>query len=77
MPDTAAASYPFTDPVTGGKVTVHFGDTAGVEHPNCDYRAEVVPDLDAFFCRHCGRNGRISGVWFLELLDQHPTGATP
>lgn len=61
--------YPFTDPVSGRECIVHFGDAPGVEHPDCIYRAEVSPDLDAFFCFECSFNGRISGAWFMDLLE--------
>lgn len=67
MPD----AHPFIDPITRREVSVHFGDAPGVEHPGCVYRAEVMPELDAFFCRYCQWNGRISGAWFMDLLTVH------
>jgi hypothetical protein len=64
--------YPFTDLVSHREVTLHMGVEPGVEHPDCIYRAEVSPELDCFFCTHCGWNGRISGAWFMDLLMAHP-----
>lgn len=66
--------HPFIDPVSGEQVILHMDpDAPGVEHGACPYRAEVFPELDAFFCRHCTWNGRISGVWFVELLTRGST----
>lgn len=70
----ANEAHPFVNLVTLEKVTLHFGDAPGVEHPDCAYRAEVVPDLDAYHCRHCGRGGRISGAWFMDLLTARNDG---
>jgi len=67
---SAATAHPFTDPVSGQEVVLHFGDAPGVEHPGCGFRAEVSPELDAFYCTHCRRSGRISGAWFMDLLRQ-------
>ena len=63
-------AHPFTDPISGRECVVHLGDgdDVGIEHPDCEYRAEVTPELDCFFCRHCKHNGRISGAWFVDLL---------
>lgn len=49
-------------------VTLHTDEPVGVSHPDCDQRADVFPQLDAFFCTKCQWNGRISGAWFLDLL---------
>ena len=62
--------YPFIDPVSGRECAAHFGDAPGVEHPGCEYRGEVYPDLDAFCCYECGWNGRLNGAWFLDLLEE-------
>lgn len=62
--------HQFVDHAHDVTVTVHFGDAPGVEHPGCAYRAEVFPELDAFFCRGCRWNGRISGEWFMQLLTE-------
>jgi hypothetical protein len=64
----ADLAEPFIDPVRGLPCVAHFGAAPGVEHPDCAARAEVFPDLDAFWCRWCGYNGRINGAWFWELL---------
>jgi len=68
-------AYPFTDRGDPTEVTLYMDEAPGVEHPGCIYRAEVIPELDCFYCRHCGRNGRISGAWFTDLLmaSQAPT----
>jgi hypothetical protein len=68
-------AYAFVDVVSGRPVILHVGDEVGVEHPGCAYRAEVVPELDAFFCRECAWNGRISGAWFMKLLMAGENGA--
>lgn len=65
-------TFPFIDPVSGKPCAVHLGDASGIEHPGCKFRAQVSPELDAFFCRECGFSGRISGAWFIELLRAHP-----
>lgn len=63
------SAHPFVDPVRGREVTLHIGDTPGVEHPDCDVRADVSPQLDCFYCPACGWNGRISGAWFIDLVN--------
>jgi hypothetical protein len=79
MVDTAAAggavtsAYPFTDPVSGRGCVVHFGVAPGIEHPDCTFRAQVSPELDAFYCTHCRWKGRISGAWFMDLLTEWET----
>lgn len=40
----------------------------GVEHPGCDALADLVLDLDAFWCPLCRRNGRISGAWAADMI---------
>ena len=63
-------TFPFTDPVDGALCAVHFGDAPGIEHPGCTYRAQVSPELDAYWCTYCYRSGRISGDWFVMLLQE-------
>ena len=63
------SGYSFVDQVSRKRVTAHFGDNPGIEHPGCQYRAEACPEYDAFFCRHCGMNGRMSGAWFMDMLN--------
>lgn len=59
-------------PETGNRrLVLHFGDTPGVEHPDCDYRGQVSPELDCWFCSHCCAQGRMSGAWFMDLLNRH------
>jgi hypothetical protein len=44
----------------------------GVEHPGADgpciVLADIALDLDAFYCRLCQWNGRISGAWATDLI---------
>lgn len=69
----------FVDPVTGGQVelVVRRGaplwTAAAVVHPGCTEEADVALDLDAFFCRECGRNGRVSGAWIVALWTSVPS----
>lgn len=62
------SGHAFIDPISDRECVLHIGDEAGIEHPGCQFRAEVYPALDAFFCRECQWNGRISGAWFMDLL---------
>lgn len=69
------ADHPFVDPISDrpvvlviGETNALFDGTTGVRHPGCDRLADVSPDLDAFFCSACHRNGRISGAWVVDLL---------
>lgn len=77
--------YPFRDVVNTcpdpfRQVTLIVqSDTVGVEHQRLDDLSNVVPcddladvsfALDAFFCRTCGRNGRISGAWALDRAEE-------
>lgn len=64
-------SYVFTDPVSGQQCALHLVPV-GVEHPGCDKRASVTPDLDSFYCTACGWNGRISGAWVMTLVNATP-----
>jgi hypothetical protein len=65
---TGGTRHPFIDPIAYQRVTLCLDDPIGVEHPGCDSRADVTAELDCFYCTDCGRNGRISGAWFAELL---------
>lgn len=65
------SSHPFIDPVSHQPVVLHVSTditACGVEHPDCDQLADVSPNLDAFYCRCCRWNGRISGAWFADLF---------
>jgi hypothetical protein len=49
----------------------------GVEHHvlgdrglHCPEWADVTPELDAWFCSHCLRTGRISGAWVRDCIDR-------
>jgi hypothetical protein len=67
--------HTFTDPISCKDVVLcvdepgDFDAPDGVEHPGCEERAVVSPDLDCFYCRSCGWNGRISGAWFMDMLE--------
>jgi hypothetical protein len=75
----AVAEFPFTDPVTGrecvlcippgGRVYPLPGQPkTGVRHPGCDHLADLSVSLDAFWCRACLWNGRVSGAWAIEMI---------
>ncbi len=68
--------HPFTDPVSGRECTLITapGSLSRVKHPGCPALADVSPELDAFYCRSCGWNGRVSGAWALDMAqrDQRP-----
>lgn len=40
----------------------------GVYHPGCGELADLVVELDAFYCPACGYNGRISGAWAVACM---------
>ena len=67
--------WPFIDPIRQVGVTLvvdrtkRLFDALTVEHPGCDVPADVSADLDAFYCRTCHWNGRIDGMWAIELWD--------
>jgi hypothetical protein len=62
------AAHAFTDPVSRQPCTLHVqAGWMGVEHPSCDHLADVALSIDAFFCRVCTHNGRISGSWASDL----------
>lgn len=70
---TAQRRRPFTDPVRGDECMLHVEpmqpafDGIWVEHPGCEELADVSIDLDAFYCAACGRSGRVSGAWALDV----------
>lgn len=80
----SAASHAFVDPISGDELQLVIGTAEsrpydgshGVRHPGCERLADVSPELDAFLCSACGRSGRISGAWFMDLwtavLDGEP-----
>ena len=54
----------------GGSVYPRPGEPrAGVAHPGCPELADLAIELDAFYCRLCRWNGRVSGAWCLDLID--------
>lgn len=67
--DKPRRSHEFIDRVTGKACTLHVAEGwIGVEHPGCDHPADVALSIDAFFCRVCTHNGRISGAWAADKL---------
>jgi len=53
----------------GGKVCPGPGQPkTGVQHPGCLRIADLAVDMDAFYCPVCGRNGRISGAWAVDVI---------
>lgn len=58
---------PFTEPVSGRECElVSDGKDRGVRHESCPDLAEIVLELDAFYCTKCHMNGRISGAWVVS-----------
>lgn len=72
-------NYPFTDPSSGAECVLVIDATAagehGVEHPGCSTLADVVPQLDAWYCPDHDHQGRISGAWATERWQQDTAGA--
>lgn len=66
---TPPPMYDFTDPITNHTCTLIL-QPLGVRHGNCPQLADVSPELDAFYCRTCQWNGRISGAWIIDLLER-------
>lgn len=60
----------FTDPTTGAECTLVIDETAagehGVEHPGCTTLADVVVQLDAWWCSDGDHHGRVDGAWATE-----------
>lgn len=80
-PVRAEVREPFRDPIAdgwcelvvppGGKVYPEASEPKiGVAHPRCNALADLAIELDAFFCAACHRNGRISGAWCLEVIEE-------
>ena len=76
MSTTAA----FVDPIsrktcrlvvpTDGRVYPNRGEPKiGIEHNNCPELADLSIELDAFYCRACQWNGRISGAWAVDVIE--------
>lgn len=69
------ASAAFTDLVTGREcvLVLHPGRLPQVRHPGCIFPADVAVGLDAFYCRSCRWNGRVSGAWVRDMtMGSHP-----
>jgi hypothetical protein len=75
----AEARHAFTDPIggdecelvipPGGAVYPGPGQAAiGVAHPGCDGVGDLAVELDAWQCRGCGRIGRVSGAWCVDMI---------
>lgn len=61
----------FIEPVNGGacSLIVKPGKRPVVRHPNCRSMADVIIELDAFYCMKCHFGGRISGAWAAECAE--------
>jgi crossover junction endodeoxyribonuclease RusA len=75
-----AAGHSFVDPISGQTLSLVIDPGldpvgVGIAHATCPMLADVVVHLDAFYCAHCGRNGRISGAWVADLIEQAQTAA--
>lgn len=44
------------------------GNCKGVSHPGCPVLADLVIELDAFFCPACKMNGRVTGAWAADVI---------
>lgn len=65
----------FLDPVNDGAectlvIPLTSAKRAAVAHPHCTKLADLSADLDAFFCRSCHQNGRISGAWATDMIER-------
>ncbi len=72
QPDDGSIEYRFVDGLSGQTKTLVFGSdrtTTGVRHDGCEHLAEVFPDLDSASCAACHWQARISGAWFMDLLE--------
>lgn len=82
--------YFFDDPISGqscllvipagGEVFPQDGEPKiGVLHPRCATTADLAVELDAFWCPACHWNGRISGQWAVDMIEQAlaPAPASP
>lgn len=84
---TEPVRHPFTDPITGaGCVLVIpaggriFRDSMGspqigIEHPGCPDLADLSVELDAFYCPACRWNGRVSGAWAVDQIEEALNGS--
>lgn len=77
------SAHNFTDAIDGASCVLII-DTecgwweggVGITHPGCDRPADVMPDLDAFYCPACRRNGRVSGAWVMDCWDADDAAVT-
>lgn len=67
MRHVASQPMTFRDPITGLMCELVAVPEVGVKHPRCAKLADLCAELDAFYCPHCGMNGRISGAWAMQL----------
>ena len=70
-----AAVTGFAEMLDGRVKTLHPRIHAGVlaDRRNPDHRAQLADlaiELDAFFCPACHRNGRVSGAWCLDVIEE-------
>jgi hypothetical protein len=72
---TVTAEDEFTDPTTGQTHVITDDPNGpriplGVQHPECDKLADIYPDINGFWCRHCGHVGQINGDWITSLVPE-------
>ena len=46
----------------------------GVAHPDCDTLADLSIELDCFYCQACQWNGRVSGAWCVDMIEESANG---
>ena len=74
-----ARELPFIDPISGKRcfLVIPAGGHCypaigqpkiGIRHPRCVILADLAAELDAFWCRNCHWNGRISGQWAMDKI---------
>ena len=74
------ARHAFTDPIggdecelvvpAGGAVYPAPGQAKiGIGHRGCPGVADLAVELDAWQCRACGRIGRVSGAWCVDVIE--------
>ena len=68
-----AVEHQFNDAISGRscELVIPLGSRyqpSGIRHPGCIALADLSMELDAFYCRSCGMNGRVSGAWCADRI---------
>lgn len=73
---TTSRRHRFVDLVDGRELVLHVTVDGGVdvEHEGCPVGADVAIELDAYYCPNCGRGGRLSGAWVVDVVEAHRRG---